>query len=154
MRHSGSWTLFRVRGVPIRAHWTLLLIVPYLAVAMTSQFRQLAEVAGVHERLALPPFVWGCLLAIALFASVALHELGHTWVALRYGGKVHSITLMLVGGVSQMSRAPARPRDEALMALAGPVTSFALAAICGGIYAIARGVPDLAVAMFYLGAMN
>jgi Zn-dependent protease/CBS domain-containing protein len=146
--------MFRVRGVPIRAHWTLLLIIPYLAIAMTSQFRELSEVAGVHARLILPPIVWGCLLAIALFASVALHELGHTWVALRAGGKVHSITLMLVGGVSQMSRAPARPRDEALMALAGPVTSFVIAAVCGGIYLLARGIPDLAVAMFYLGAMN
>lgn len=155
MRHSGSLTLFRVRGVPIRAHWTLFLIVPYLAIAMAAQFHDLAAMAGVPpERLILPPFVWGCLLAIALFASVALHELGHTWVALRAGGKVHSITLMLVGGVSQISRVPERPRDEALMALAGPATSLTLAVVCGALYWALRGVPDLAVAMFYLGTMN
>src|SRR4051794_16139558 len=39
MFQRGSLTLFRVRGVPIRAHWTLLLILPYLALVLSVQFR-------------------------------------------------------------------------------------------------------------------
>lgn len=148
-------TLFRVRGVPIRAHWTLLLIIPYLAITLAYQFTAMASLAGVeHARLTLPPLVWGGLLAVGLFASVAIHELAHTLLAVRFGGRVRSITLMLVGGVSQMSRAPTRPLHEAVMAAAGPVASFVLALACGAGYALTAGSADLQMALFYLAAMN
>jgi hypothetical protein len=45
-----SLTLFRVRGVPVRAHWTLLLIVPYLAFVLSMQLREVAELAGVADQ--------------------------------------------------------------------------------------------------------
>jgi Zn-dependent protease len=151
-----SLTLFRIRGVPIRAHWTLLLILPYLALVLSLQFPEVAKLAGVADaKLVLPPFVWGALLAIGLFASVLLHELAHTLVALRFGGRVHSITLMLVGGVSQLSRAPQKPRDEALMAAVGPATSLVLGVLLYLAFASAAGAPvDLQMGLFYLAAMN
>lgn len=156
MFKSGSVTLFRVRGVPIRAHWTLLLIIPYLAIALSIQFRSIAELAGVsHQGLTVPPLVWGIVLALGLFASVTLHELAHSFVALRFGGSVRSITLMLVGGVSQLSRAPRRPFQEAVMAAVGPATSFGLGGLLYLAYAASRGArPDLQMALFYLAAMN
>ena len=155
MFRDGSLTLFRVRGVPIRAHWTLLLVIPYLAVALSYQFGTLATLAGVdHDDVALPTVVWGALLAIALFASVAVHELAHTLVAMRFGGRVRAITLMLVGGASQLSHAPKRPRHEALMALAGPATSLALGFVCllGNMYL--GGTADVQIALFYLAVVN
>jgi hypothetical protein len=58
MLRDGSLTLFRIRGVPVRAHWTLLLVLPYLALVLSIQFRSVAELAGVpHEQLALPPLI-------------------------------------------------------------------------------------------------
>jgi Zn-dependent protease len=150
-----SVTLFHVRGVPIRAHWTLLLVIPYLAVVLSSQFDSIAVLAGVDPaRLVLPPIVWGALLALALFASVAVHELAHTLLAIRYGGRVRSITLMLVGGVSQLSYEPRRPRDEAIMAAAGPATSLGLGAALAILSALFGGGADLQMTLFYLGAMN
>src|SRR5262245_40479146 len=114
MFQRGSVTLFRVRGVPIRAHWTLLLIVPYLAFALSARFGALAERAGVSTgAVVLPPVVWGVVLALALFASVAVHELAHVWVAKRHGARVQGVTLMLLGGVSHVSRMPPRPSAEA-----------------------------------------
>ncbi len=155
MIRDGSLTLFRVRGVPVRAHWTLLLVVPYLAIALSYQFRSIAGLAGVESaQLTLPPIVWGALLAAALFASVALHELAHTLLALRFGGRVRSITLMLVGGVSQVSRAPTRPLHEALVAAAGPAANFVIGASCFAGYAAFGGHADLQMAMFYVAAMN
>ncbi len=155
MIRDGSLTLFRVRGVPVRAHWTLLLVIPYLAVALSYQFGSIADLAGVEQtRLTLPPIVWGALLAAALFASVALHELAHTMLALRYGGRVRSITLMLIGGVSQISRAPTRPLHQALMAAAGPAASFAIGALSFVGYAVFGGRADLQMALFYVAAMN
>jgi Zn-dependent protease len=154
MVRDGSLTLFRVRGVPIRAHWTLLLIIPYLAASLAYRFDAIAKLSGVDPaRVALPPFVWGLLLAGGLFVSVAIHELAHTVVAIHYGGRVRSITLMLLGGVSQLSRAPARPFHEAVMAAAGPATSLALAFGYYVGYATLAD-PDAQMALFYLAVMN
>ena len=156
MFQGGSLTLFRIRGVPIRAHWTLLLVLPYLALVLSMGFRAVAELAGVpREQLTLPPLIWGVVLAVGLFASILLHELAHSLVAIRFGGRVRSITLMLLGGVSQLARIPRRPRHEALMAAIGPVTSLAL----GGLLYVAYRAslawrPDLQMALFYLAAMN
>ena len=117
------------RGIPIRVHFTLLLILPLLAVMFGGAFRRAAEVAEVPpERLLGSPAVWGLGVAVGLFASVFVHELAHTLYALARGGRVRSITLMMVGGVSELTEAPPRPRDEALMALVGPLTSILLAA--------------------------
>jgi len=156
MLDRGSILLFRVRGVPIRGHWTLLLVLPYLAYVMAVQFGMTARTAGVPpEELALPPWVWGLLLAVSLLASVVLHELAHVAVATRYGGKVRGITLMLLGGVSHITRMPSRPRDEGLMALAGPATSLGLGALLlVGLSALRGGSPDLRMAVFYLGSIN
>lgn len=147
--------LFRVRGVPVRAHWTLLLILPYLAVVLSIQLRSVAEFAGVqHEQLAMPPLLWGAVLALGLFASIALHELAHSAAAIRFGGSVRSITLMLVGGVSQLAREPSRPRHEAITAAVGPLTSFALGALLYLARVSGPWPADLRMALFYLTAMN
>jgi len=151
-----SLTLFRVRGVPVRAHWTLLLIVPYLAFVLSMQFRAVAELAGVaDQRRLLPPLIWGVILAVGLFASITLHELAHTFAAMRFGGRVRSITLMLIGGVSQLVRAPRRPAHEAIMAAVGPATSILLGLILSFAYASSRAWPaDVRMGLFYLAATN
>lgn len=156
MHERGSVTFFHVRGVPIRAHWTLALLLPYLAYAFSVQFESVARVAGVEgARLVLPPLIWGAILALGLFLSVALHEVAHTMVAIRFGGRVRSITLMLLGGVSQISRMPRRPRNEGLMALAGPATSLLLGALLLFFNRVAPDGPaDVEMGVFYLGYMN
>ncbi len=51
--------MFRVRGVPVRAHWALLLIVPYLAVTLSYPLAEVATLVSVdHSRL-------GALMAVA-----------------------------------------------------------------------------------------
>jgi Zn-dependent protease/CBS domain-containing protein len=153
---SGALTLLRVKGVPVRAHWTLLLIVPYIAVVFSGDFARVAEMAGVSARnLTLPPLFFGVLLAIGLFVSVAVHELAHTLVALRVGGKVREITLMLIGGVSQIERLPDRKGVEALMAAAGPATSLVLGALLHVSTALLpASAVDLRLGLFYLGHIN
>jgi Zn-dependent protease/CBS domain-containing protein len=108
----GSITLLTVKGVPIRAHWTLLIILPYLAIAYATRL-------GTS-------WLAGLAIAIGLFISVALHELAHTSVAMAAGGRVKDITLMLLGGVSQISRMPDRRGIEALVAAVGPIASIVL----------------------------
>ncbi len=63
----------------------------------------------------------------ALFGFVLLHELGHSLVAQRLGVTVRSITLLPLGGLALTENLPRRPRDEMLIALAGPAVNFVLA---------------------------
>ncbi len=152
----GSWPIFRIGGIPVRIHWSLLLVLPYLAVVFGAQFRVVARLAEVPpEHLVLSPYLWGLAVAVALFACVLLHELSHIAVGLRTGAEVHDVTLMMLGGVTNMTRMPQTPLSEALMALAGPVSSGLLAAICLlGYRALPKGAPDLRFGIFYLGEIN
>jgi Zn-dependent protease len=75
------------------------------------------------------------LLAVGLGVSVLAHELGHCLVARLLGIDVVGVRLYLLGGVSELGRRPRTPRDEALIAAAGPAVSAVLAGICWGILA-------------------
>jgi Zn-dependent protease/CBS domain-containing protein len=153
----GSFQVGAFRGIPIRVHFTLLLILPVLAVMFGGAFRRAAEMAEVPpERLLGSPALWGLGVAVGLFASVFVHELAHTVYALARGGQVRSITLMMVGGVSELTEAPPRPRDEALMALVGPLSSLLLAAGFGGATWLLQDTRsfNLQFACFYLASLN
>jgi len=106
----------------------------------------------------------GILAGLLLFASVLLHELMHSYVAKRNGIGISGITLFIFGGVSRMRDEPRTPEAELKMAIAGPITSFALAAIFW-IIAIFAGraflgelgyqvVAYLALINFILGVFN
>jgi len=105
-----SYLLTHVMGIPIRVHLTLIILLIFVTF-YTGAF--------------------GLLYAAAVFASVALHELGHSWVAIRKGGRVHEIMLLPIGGVAKIQNLPSRPKDEFLIAAAGPLASFILAVIFG-----------------------
>ena len=74
-------------------------------------------------------WVWGMgfLLALGLFGSVLLHELGHSLVAKAQGVKVRSITLFLFGGVATLERESRTPMQALRVAIAGPLVSLGLA---------------------------
>src|SRR5438552_3446115 len=75
------------------------------------------------------PLYWalGAVSAIMLFASVVLHELGHSLVARRYGVPVRGITMFIFGGVSQIGGEAPTAASELWIALAGPAVSALLA---------------------------
>jgi len=77
----------------------------------------------------------GVIAALLLFGSVLLHELMHSYVARRNGIGISGITLFIFGGVSRMKEEPSTPEVELKMAVAGPATSIALAAIFWGLAA-------------------
>ncbi len=71
----------------------------------------------------------GLTIAVVVFGSVLLHELGHSIAARRRGVPIAGIELHFFGGVAKMTRNPRSPRDEIIIAAAGPAVSFALAGV-------------------------
>ena len=76
-------------------------------------------------------YVWMAIVgALGLFLSIILHEFAHAIVARRYNLAISGITLFVFGGVAEMTEEPERPMAEFMMAIAGPIMSFAIAAVC------------------------
>ena len=97
------------------------------------------------------------ITAVALSASILIHELAHAFVARRYGIGTRSIGLALFGGVAQLERDTESPTEEIRIAGAGPLASLALAIVAGGVLyaASVAGAPGLALAALgWLAAVN
>ncbi len=156
----GSFSIGRVGGIQIRLHFTFLIVLPIIAFAFAREFvgfRYAAMMAGVPPELIRgSPALWGTLVALGLFASVLVHELAHAFLAIRRGGKVRDITLLMIGGVSNLVELPRQPKDEAVMALVGPLTSIVLAGVLYVVQLLLGGTAlfSLRFGIFYLAAMN
>lgn len=157
MNTRNGFQIGTIRGIPIRIHYTFLLVLPFLAYLFGQNFVGAARLANVpSDRLSGPPWLWGLLVALALFASVLVHELAHSLYALSHGGKVRSITLLMIGGISELTDPPKRPAEEAWMALAGPATSLAIGVVFLALSWASRGLGsfDARFALFYLAELN
>jgi Zn-dependent protease/predicted transcriptional regulator len=152
----GGFRIATIRGIPIRIHFTFLLVLPFIAYGFARAFRAAAAMANVpREELIGSPLAWGLAMAIALFLSVLIHELAHSLYAVRKGGRVRDITLLMIGGVSQISEPPREARQEAWMALVGPVVSLALGGVLYLFHQVAGAASfNLRFALFYLGSLN
>jgi Zn-dependent protease len=96
----------------------------------------------------------GALTAILFFVSVLLHELGHSILALHYKISVTSIKLFIFGGIAQIAAQPPNATAEFFIAIAGPLTSFALAVVFGALEALSSGFAPLFAMAKYLAYIN
>ena len=115
--------LGRILGIPIGLDYSWFLIFGLLTWMLAGSYYP-------AEFKTWPPLLYwfmGAATAMMLFASVLLHELGHSVVALRFQVPVRSITLFLFGGVAEIGAEPPSAKAEFLIAVAGPIVSLALA---------------------------
>ncbi len=103
-----------------------------------------------------PVLYWtmGAVTSVLLFVSVLLHELGHSIVAIKYKIPVREITLLVFGGVSQISGEPRSAMAEFWIALAGPLVSVLLGIIFYLILPLTRGIEVLYSVVKYLAYIN
>ncbi len=157
---NGAFTIGHVRGIRIRVHYSFLLVLPLVIFMFARAFQGFADAAMLagmpSTALRGSPWFWGTLLALGLVVSVLLHELAHAAVALRKGGKVNDITLLMIGGVTHIAEPPREPRHESVMALVGPLMSFAIAALCYVGHLLLRGTvaQSSAFVLLYLAGIN
>ena len=125
---SASIKIGRVFGIPIYLHLTFLLILPLFIYAFSDPNR--VEFFGIPLSFTdLDADTWikyffGTATTLLFFASIVAHELAHSYLALRYGVQIRSITLMIFGGVASMDEMPRQPGQELKMAFAGPLASL------------------------------
>lgn len=125
-----SWRVGRVAGIDISVHATFLLLLVWVAAIAYQTGRTVGAV------------VTGVVFVLAVFATIVLHELAHALTAKRFGIETKGITLLPIGGISNLERIPRDPRQELLIALAGPMVNVVLAILLYVALAVSGGVPS------------
>ena len=142
-------------GVPVYVSPTWILVAALITWAFAPQIE--ARLPGIGTGAYLVSFAF----AVLLYASVLLHELSHSVVALHFRLPVRRITLHVLGGVSEITEEPRTPGQDFLVAAAGPAVSLGIAAAgWGGLQVLPAGsvvavlVGELTLANLLVGIFN
>ncbi len=122
-----SWRVGRIAGIDIHVHFKFLLLLGWVSLIHYLTRREWGDALS------------GLLSITTLFGIVVLHELGHALTARRFGIRTRDITLLPIGGVARLERTPDEPKQELLVALAGPAVNVALAAALFGVLRLGTG---------------
>ena len=112
-----SLKLGSISGIKIQVHWTFIFLIAWIV------FSEAQRGSDVNTTLLSIAFV------LTVFLCVVLHELGHALTAKHYGIKTKMITLLPIGGVASLERMPEKPKQELLIAIAGPAVNVVIAFI-------------------------
>ena len=151
-----NWKIGRALGIPIHVHASWFAVFFFVTWSLATGYLP-ETLPGLST-----PRYWGMggIAALLLFLSVLLHELGHSYVALRYQIPIRQITLFIFGGMAHMGKEPPTPRAEFLIAMAGPLVSLILGVGClSGAMAVdslfsGSGLQGLVVLGGLLGMVN
>src|SRR5204862_587982 len=103
-----------IAGTAVRIHVTFLLFLVWIFVA--------SYLSGGAQA------AWsGTAFMVLLFVCVLAHEFGHIFTAKAFGVATPDVTLLPIGGVARLERIPEKPREEFLIAIAGPLVNVAIA---------------------------
>lgn len=148
-----GFRLGRIFGIEIHIHGSWLIIAALVmwslsSAALPADFPQITGVARL---------LMASVITLLFFISLLAHELGHSVVAMARGIPVHRITFFLFGGMAQTSKDSRTPGEEFLIAVAGPLTSFLLAAFSFTLWYVGQGAgwsPVVAGIALYIGVLN
>jgi Zn-dependent protease len=124
----GSIQLGRVFGIRVGVDISWFLVLFLIIWSLSGYYEDVAPGSNA--------FVLATISALLFFLSILLHEFGHAFVAIRNGIPIQGIDLWLFGGVAKLGRDSDSPGVEFRIAVAGPVVTLVIAAICLGIGAL------------------
>lgn len=113
---NSSIKIFEIFGISVNLHMSFLIFMMFLFTMLIFYYGPIAGIISIF-------------LLFILFSIVVLHELSHSLVAIEFGYKVRSITLLPFGGAADVEM-DENPKAELLMALAGPLFNILLAWVC------------------------
>jgi Zn-dependent protease/CBS domain-containing protein len=115
-RFAMSWSLNigSVAGTAIRIHVTFLLLLAWI---FGAEYIEAGPQAALSD----------LIFIMLLFLCVLLHEFGHIFAARGFGVITPEVILLPIGGVSRLERIPEQPRQEFLVAIAGPIVNVVIA---------------------------
>lgn len=122
-----SWKVATIFGIPISIDPSWLIIFVLLTYELGFELFPIQLGLGRRSGFQLEPIILGLIASLLLFGSVLAHELSHAYMAIKRGVPVLGITLFIFGGVAQIGDEPDTPATEFLIAIMGPLMSFALA---------------------------
>jgi stage IV sporulation protein FB len=123
-----SFTIGRIAGVDLKVHVTFFLLLVWVAYRDWTYGGPTAAAFSVA-------------FVLAIFGCVVLHEFGHVLMARRFGIPTRDVVLLPIGGVARLEYFPNKPRQEFLIALAGPVVTLAIAVALYAILKVLGGGP-------------
>jgi len=144
-----GWKVGRLAGIDLSIHPSWL-VIAFLVTYSLAEFQFPAQFRGWSTGA-----YWAVAVATALlfFGSVLAHELSHALVARRLGLRVEGITLFIFGGATSIDQDSRTPREEALIAVAGPAASIVIGlALLGANLVVSQ--PQLAALLGWLGFIN
>jgi Zn-dependent protease len=118
----GSFQLGRIFGIRIGVDISWFFVLFLIIWNLSDYYKDAAPGSNA--------FFLAVLSALLFFLSILLHELGHAWVAIRNGIPILGIDLWMFGGVAKLGRESTSPGVEFRIAVAGPVVTLAIAALC------------------------
>lgn len=131
----GSFRIGRLFGVDVSIHWSWL----FIFFLVTWSFAEGILKEFFADWTTGQRWVTGAIIALVFFSSILMHELSHALMSRRLGLPVHGITLFVFGGVAHLTREAETARDEFLIAVVGPATSLAAAAVFGLGWLVLKG---------------
>ena len=112
-----SLNLGKIAGIRLLLHWTFLILIFWIA------FAQIFRGGTLFDAL------YSVGLILVVFATVVLHELGHALTAKRYNIQTRKILLLPIGGIADLEKLPEDPKQEVIIAIAGPMVNVVIAII-------------------------
>jgi Zn-dependent protease/CBS domain-containing protein len=147
----------RILGIPIIINVSWLLTLGFVTSILALRFYPaVLPRTSPYRDDELLHWIMALSSGLIFFASILLHELAHSVLAIKLGIAVKSITLFIFGGVSQISSDAKRPLHEFIIAIVGPLMSVVLAVLFLGLWFVAGGASTdpVSIVLEWLFLMN
>jgi len=135
---ASSYTIGRFAGVDLKVHVTFFLLLLYFGFQGWSYGGPVGAAMSVA-------------FISAVFVCVVLHEFGHVLMAKHFGIRTRDVVLLPIGGVARLEYFPTKPKQELLIALAGPAVTLGIAVLLYAVLTLQRGHAPSIVSFTTLG---